>query len=162
MREPGRRRCEPGQRPLLSAVAGIGPKLAQRIVEHRNSHGRFASRQQLFEVPKLGAKVFEQAAGFLHIRDGDEPLDNSAVHPESYVVVEKMAARLQTSVRELVGNAALAGRLVAKEFVDDRVGLPTVQDILTELAKPGRDPRSEFQVAAFAEGVNAWKTSRTE
>jgi uncharacterized protein len=140
--------------PLLSAVAGIGPKLAQRIVEHRDAHGRFASRQQLFEVPKLGPKVFEQAAGFLRIRDGDEPLDNSAVHPESYFVVEKMAARLQTSVRELVGNGALAGRLVAKEFVDDRVGLPTVQDILAELAKPGRDPRSEFQVATFAEGVN--------
>jgi uncharacterized protein len=140
--------------PLLSAVAGIGPKLAQRIVEHRDAHGRFESRQQLFEVPKLGPKVFEQAAGFLRIRDGDEPLDNSAVHPESYYVVEKMAARLQASAQELVGNAALAGRLVAREFVDDRVGLPTVQDILAELAKPGRDPRSEFQVATFAEGIN--------
>jgi uncharacterized protein len=141
--------------PLLSAVAGIGPKLAQRIVEHRDAHGQFASRQQLLEVSKLGPKVFEQAAGFMRIRDGDEPLDNSAVHPESYFVVRKMAARLQTSVRELVGNCELAGRLVAKEFVDDRVGLPTVQDILAELAKPGRDPRSEFQVATFAEGVNA-------
>ena len=141
--------------PLLSAVAGIGPNLAQRIVEQRDAHGRFESRQQLFEVPKLGPKVFEQAAGFLRIRDGDEPLDNSAVHPESYYVVEKMASWIQVSVQELVGNAALAGRLVATEFVDDRIGLPTVQDILAELAKPGRDPRSEFQVATFAEGVNA-------
>jgi uncharacterized protein len=140
--------------PLLSAVAGIGPKLAQRIVEHRDAHGRFASRQHLLKVPKLGPKAFEQAAGFLRIRDGDEPLDNSAVHPESYYVVEKMATRLQVSAPQLVGNAALAGRLLAKEFVDDRVGLPTVQDILAELAKPGRDPRSEFRVAAFAEGVN--------
>ena len=141
--------------PLLSAVAGIGPKLAQRIVEHRDTHGRFESRQHLFEVPKLGPKAFEQAAGFLRIRDGDGPLDNSAVHPETYYVVEKMATRLQASVQELVGNAALAGRLVATEFVDQRFGLPTVQDILAELAKPGRDPRSEFQVAAFAEGINA-------
>lgn len=140
--------------PLLSAVAGIGPKLAQRIVEHRDANGRFANRRQLLEVPKLGAKVFEQAAGFLRIRDGDEPLDNSAVHPESYFVVEKMASQLQTSVRDLVGSAPLSGRLVAKDFVDDRVGLPTVQDILAELAKPGRDPRSEFKVATFAEGVN--------
>jgi uncharacterized protein len=140
--------------PLLSAVAGIGPKLGQRIVEHRDAHGRFKSRQQLFKVPKLGPKAFEQAAGFLRVRDGDEPLDNSAVHPESYYVVEKMAARLQVSARELVGNAALAGQLVAREFVDERIGLPTVQDILAELAKPGRDPRSEFQVATFAEGVN--------
>jgi uncharacterized protein len=140
--------------PLLSAVAGIGPKLAERIVEHRDTHGRFASRKHLLKVPKLGPKAFEQAAGFLRIRDGDEPLDNSAVHPESYYVVEKMANRLQVSAQDLVGNAALVGTLVAKEFVDDQVGLPTVQDILGELAKPGRDPRSEFRVAAFAEGIN--------
>jgi len=140
--------------PLLSAVAGIGPKLAERIVEHRDAHGRFASRKQLLNVPKLGRKAFEQAAGFLRIRDGDEPLDNSAVHPESYYVVEKMATRLQVSARELVGNAVLAGKLAAGEFVDERVGLPTVRDVLAELAKPGRDPRSEFRVAAFAEGVN--------
>lgn len=141
--------------PLLAAVAGIGPKLAQRIVDHRDAHGRFTSRKQLHEVPKLGPKAFEQAAGFLRIRDGAEPLDNSAVHPESYFVVEKMAARLQVSVRELVGNAGLASRLVPTEFVNDRIGLPTVQDILAELAKPGRDPRSEFRIAAFAEGVNS-------
>jgi uncharacterized protein len=140
--------------PLLSYVAGIGPKLAQRIVEYRDANGRFTRREQLTEVPKLGRKAFEQAAGFLRIRDGAEPLDNSAVHPESYYVVEKMAARLQVPPRQLVGNSALAGKLSAQEFVDERVGLPTVQDILAELARPGRDPRSEFKVATFAEGVH--------
>jgi len=140
--------------PLLSHVAGIGPKLAQRIVEHRDSHGRFEGRDQLLGVPKLGKKAYEQAAGFLRIRDGHQPLDNSAVHPESYYVVEKMAARLDASTKQLVGNATLAGKLNAEQFVDDRAGLPTVQDILAELAKPGRDPRSEFKVAKFAEGVN--------
>lgn len=140
--------------PLLSHVAGIGPKLAQRIVEHRDAHGRFEGRDRLLGVPKLGKKAYEQAAGFLRIRDGEQPLDNSAVHPESYYVVEKMAARLDASAKQLVGNATLAGKLNAEQFVDDRVGLPTVQDILAELAKPGRDPRSEFKVAKFAEGVN--------
>jgi len=140
--------------PLLSYVAGIGPKLAQRIVEHRDTHGRFKGRKQLLGVSKLGKKAYEQAAGFLRIRDGHQPLDNSAVHPESYYVVEKMADCLGTSAEQLVGNATLAGKLKPGQFVDDRVGLPTVQDILAELAKPGRDPRSEFKVAKFAEGVN--------
>jgi uncharacterized protein len=140
--------------PLLSYVAGIGPKLAERIVEHRDARGRFDSREQLGEVPKLGRKAYEQAAGFLRIRDGRQPLDNSAVHPESYYVVERMAARLGVSAKQLVGNAGLAAKLNAEDFVDDRVGLPTVQDILAELAKPGRDPRSEFKVAQFSEGVN--------
>lgn len=139
---------------LLAHVAGIGPKLAERIVEHRDARGRFESRQQLLDVPKLGRKVFEQAAGFLRIRDGIQPLDNSAVHPESYPVVEKMAAKVKVAVRQLVGNAALAGQLDARDFVDERCGLPTVKDILTELVKPGRDPRSEFKVAQFAEGVH--------
>ncbi|MCO6453778.1 MAG: RNA-binding transcriptional accessory protein [Pirellulaceae bacterium] len=139
---------------LLSYVAGIGDKLAVRIVEHRDANGRFRNRQQLCQVSKLGKKAFEQAAGFLRIRDGEQPLDNSAVHPESYHVVERMAARLGTSARQLVGNAALAARLDPREFVDQRVGLPTIQDILVELAKPGRDPRSEFRVANFAEGVH--------
>ncbi|MGF1579879.1 MAG: Tex family protein [Gemmataceae bacterium] len=140
--------------PLLSYVAGIGPKLAQRIVEYRDAAGRFTNRSQLTKVPKLGKKAFEQAAGFLRIRDGEQPLDNSAVHPESYYVVQKMASRLGVSTKELVGNESLAGKLRPDEFVDDKVGLPTVQDILSELAKPGRDPRSEFQVAEFAEGIN--------
>jgi uncharacterized protein len=140
--------------PLLSYVAGIGPKLAQRIVEYRDEHGRFERREQLGEVPKLGRKAYEQAAGFLRIRDGQQPLDNSAVHPESYYVVEKMAACVKVPTKQLVGNAALAEKLKASDFVDHRVGLPTVQDILAELAKPGRDPRSEFKVARFAEGVS--------
>ncbi len=139
--------------PLLSFVAGIGPKLAQNIVAHRDAHGPFSSRSALSGVPKLGKKAFEQAAGFLRIRDGAQPLDNSAVHPESYYVVEKMAAALQLPARQLVGNTTLAARLRPEDYVDERVGLLTLQDILGELAKPGRDPRSEFKVARFADGV---------
>jgi len=140
--------------PLLAHVAGIGPKLAEKIVEYRDAHGRFASRAALLQVPKLGRKAFEQAAGFLRIRDGEEPLDNSAVHPESYFVVKKMAAKLGVGTKDLVGSGTLASRLQAADFVDEQVGLPTVQDILAELAKPGRDPRSEFKVAQFAEGIH--------
>lgn len=143
--------------PLLAHVAGIGPKLAEKIVEYRDANGRFDTREALCKVPKLGKKAFEQAAGFLRIRDGKQPLDNSAVHPESYYVVNKMAAKLKVSTKELVGNASLATRLEATEFVDEKIGLPTVQDILGELAKPGRDPRSEFKVARFAEGINDLK-----
>jgi protein Tex len=139
--------------PLLSHVAGIGPKLAQRIVEYRDAHGRFERREQLLKVPKLGPKAYEQAAGFLRIRDGQQPLDNSAVHPESYYVVERMAACLNVPAKQLVGNASLAAALNAPDFVDDRVGLPTVHDILAELAKPGRDPRSEFHAVQFTDGV---------
>ena len=141
--------------PLLSYVAGIGPKLAENIVEYRDQHGRFERRADLLRVPKLGNKAFEQAAGFLRIRDGAEPLDNSAVHPESYRVVERMAAKLKSDKRSLVGNAALTQKLNAQEFVDDKCGLPTVKDILEELAKPGRDPRSEFRVVKFADNVHA-------
>ncbi|MCA9145924.1 MAG: RNA-binding transcriptional accessory protein [Planctomycetaceae bacterium] len=142
---------------LLTHVAGIGPKLAAGIVEYRDGHGRFETRGQLTKVPKLGKKAFEQAAGFLRIREGKQPLDNSAVHPESYYVVEKMAAKLNATTKQLVGNAASVEKLSAADYVDDQVGLPTVQDILAELAKPGRDPRSEFKVAKFTEGVNDLK-----
>ncbi len=141
--------------PLLSYVAGIGPKLAENIVEYRDQHGRFERRTDLLRVPKLGSKAFEQAAGFLRIRNGSEPLDNSAVHPESYRVVEKMAARLKSDTKTLVGNATLTQKLNAQEFVDAKCGLPTVKDILEELAKPGRDPRSEFRVVKFADNVHA-------
>ncbi len=141
--------------PLLAHVGGIGPKLAHGIVEYRNARGRFDRREQLLDVPKLGRKAYEQAAGFLRIREGDEPLDNSAVHPESYYVVEKMAACLGVATASLVGNGTLAGKLEPQEFVDDRVGLLTIQDILAELAKPGRDPRREFQAVQFAQGVDA-------
>lgn len=140
---------------LLSHVAGIGPKLAENIVQYRDEHGRFDIRSQLLKVPKLGSKAFEQAAGFLRIRDGKQPLDNSAVHPESYGVVERMALHLNTETKSLVGNAAISQKLTPKDFVDDRFGLPTVMDILQELAKPGRDPRSEFRVVHFSESVHS-------
>lgn len=143
--------------PLLSHVAGIGPKLAETIVAYRDKNGRFETRQDLLNVPKLGRKAFEQAAGFLRIREGMESLDNSAVHPESYYVVKKMAAKLRVSTKDLVGHSAHAAQLLAADFVDDKVGLPTVQDILAELAKPGRDPRSDFKIAQFAEGINELK-----
>jgi uncharacterized protein len=140
--------------PLLSYVAGIGPKLAENIVEFRNSNGEFTDRQQLTSVPKLGKKAFEQAAGFLRIRAGDQPLDNSAVHPESYSIVKKMAKKLKTDIKTIVGNSGLSGKLDAEEFVDEKFGLPTIQDIISELAKPGRDPRSEFKVVKFNDSVN--------
>ena len=139
---------------LLAHVSGIGPKLADGIVAHRNAHGRFERRQDLLKVPKLGRKAFEQAAGFLRICDGRQPLDNSAVHPESYHVVERMAVKLGATTKQMVGSGQLAARLNAKDFVDESCGLPTIEDILVELAKPGRDPRSEFKVAKFAEGIN--------
>lgn len=142
---------------LLAHVAGIGPKLAERIVQHRDEHGAFATRKKLLDVAKLGKKAFEQAAGFLRIRDGIQPLDNSAVHPERYRLVEKMGAKLGVSAGQLVGNATLAAQLNASDFVENDCGLPTVEDILSELAKPGRDPRSEFRVAKFTEGVNDMK-----
>ena len=140
---------------LLSHVAGIGPKLAENIVQYRDENGRFETRSQLLKVPKLGSKAFEQAAGFLRIRNGKQPLDNSAVHPESYGVVERMALHLKADTKSLVGNAALSQKLSPKDFVDDRFGLPTVMDIMQELAKPGRDPRSEFRVVHFSENVRS-------
>ena len=140
---------------LLSHVAGIGPKLAENIVHYRNENGRFETRAELLKVSKLGNKAFEQAAGFLRIRDGKQPLDNSAVHPESYGIVERMAKQLKTDTKSLVGNATLVHKLSPKDFVDDIFGLPTITDILQELAKPGRDPRSEFRVVQFSESVHS-------
>ncbi len=141
--------------PLLSYVAGVGPKLAENIVEYRNLHGRFTNRKQLNEVAKLGKKAFEQAAGFLRIRGGEEPLDNSAVHPESYAVVSRMARSLNTEPKTLVGNPTLSQRLRPAEFVDDKFGIPTLSDIIAELGKPGRDPRSEFRAVKFNDQVNS-------
>jgi uncharacterized protein len=141
--------------PLLSHVAGIGSKLAKNIVEYRNGHGRFTNRQQLTKVPKLGQKAFEQAAGFLRIRGGEVPLDNSAVHPESYAVVNRMAKKLGADVKSLVGNVTLSSKLKPADFVDDRFGIPTIVDIIAELGKPGRDPRSEFRVVKYDERVNS-------
>ena len=140
---------------LLSHVAGIGPKLAENIVHYRDENGRFETRSQLLKVPKLGSKAFEQAAGFLRIRDGKQPLDNSAVHPESYGIVERMAKQLKSDTKSLVGNATLVHKLSPNDFVDDNFGLPTITDILLELAKPGRDPRSEFRVVQFSESVHS-------
>lgn len=141
--------------PLLSYVAGIGPKLAESIVEYRNANGRFVNRKQLTKVPKLGKKAFEQAAGFLRIRGGDEPLDNSAVHPESYQIVQRMGKKLGVDSKALVGNATLSQKLRPEEFVEGSFGVPTITDIIAELGKPGRDPRSEFRVVKFDDAINS-------
>jgi len=147
--------------PLLSYVSGIGPKLAENIVEYRNQHGRFDSRQQLTEVSMLGKKAFEQAAGFLRIADGVEPLDNSAVHPESYPLVAKMAKKIGVDPKMLVGNLTLSQKIQAIDFVSEKWGLPTIQDIIMELAKPGRDPRSEFRAVKFHDSVNKIEDLKT-
>jgi uncharacterized protein len=139
---------------LLSYVSGIGPKLAEAIVQQRDKRGAFSSREELLSVPRLGSKVFQQSAGFLRVRGGTQPLDNSAVHPESYYLVEKMADAVNVPPQSLVGNSALVKRLDPKRFVDEHAGLPTIEDIVRELEKPGRDPRQEFRVPHFAEGVH--------
>ena len=139
---------------LLSYVAGIGPVLAKGIVEYRNAHGPFKTREQLMEVPRFGEKAFEQSAGFIRIREGENPLDASAVHPESYPIVEKMAKDLGCPVKEMVGNRELRQRIDLKHYVTDTAGLPTLEDILNELEKPGRDPRERFEEFSFAEGVH--------
>ncbi|AMO36243.1 Tex family protein [Thauera humireducens] len=143
--------------PLLARISGLNTTLAGNIVEYRNSKGPFRSRDALKDVPRLGPKTFEQAAGFLRIPSGDNPLDASSVHPEAYPVVERILARVQKSVRELMGNGSFLKSLKPAEFTDERFGLPTVQDILSELEKPGRDPRPEFRTAAFREGVETLK-----
>jgi len=138
---------------LLSYVAGIGPSLASAIAAYRDEHGAFANRKQLLKVPRLGAKAFEQAAGFLRVRGGKQPLDNSAVHPERYTLVQKMAGGA-AKVPALIGDASRLAEIDPQKFVDAAVGLPTIRDILGELEKPGRDPRAQFRVAKFADGVN--------
>ena len=139
---------------LLSYVSGLGPRLAKAIVEYRNSHGPFASRESLKKVPRLGPNAFEQAAGFLRIRGGTHPLDASAVHPESYGVVEAIAKDLGHPLDQVVGDASISGQIDSQRYVSDKVGLPTLNDIIEELARPGRDPRLEFKPFYFAEGVN--------
>ena len=143
--------------PLLTRVSGLNKTLATNIVEYRDAHGRFKSRADLKAVPRLGEKTYELAAGFLRIVDGDNPLDKSAVHPEAYPVVERIVARTGKPVAELVGNSSLLKTLNAADFTDDKFGLPTVQDIIRELDKPGRDPRPEFKTATFKEGVEDLK-----
>jgi len=139
---------------LLSYVSGLGPQLARNVVAFRAESGPFRSRTQLKGVKRLGPKAFEQAAGFLRIRDGEQPLDRSAVHPESYPVVEAMARDLGSSVRDLMEREDLRARIQLKDYVTENVGLPTLKDILEELAKPGRDPRERLEPVTFTEGVN--------
>ena len=139
---------------LLSYVSGLGPRLAKAIVEYRNSYGPFDSRESLKKVPRLGPKAFQQAAGFLRIREGIHPLDASAVHPESYWVVEAIAKDLGHPLDQVMGDASISGHIVPQRYVSDKVWLPTLNDIIKELARPGRDPRQEFEPFYFAEGVN--------
>ena len=145
---------------LLTYVSGIGAVLAQNIVKYRAEHGMFVSRQALMDVPKMGAKSFEQSAGFLRIQGADNPLDNSAVHPESYGVVERMAKDLDCRVMDLLADESLRKKLVLKHYITETVGLPTLQDILTELGKPGLDPRQIIKVFEFDPSVKTIKDLR--
>ena len=140
--------------PLLARISGLNQTLARNIVAYRNENGAFKNRKSLLKVPRLGEKTFEQAAGFLRILGGTEPLDASAVHPEAYSVVEKMLAKQQISANDLIGNREKVKQIKASDFIDECFGLPTILDILAELEKPARDPRGEFKMATFTEGVN--------
>lgn len=140
---------------LLANVSGVGPLLAKNIVEYRDKNGVFTSREKLKKVPRFGDKAFEQAAGFLRIRDAKNPLDNSAVHPESYEIVEKMAKSLNTDIKELIENKEIRSKIKPEQFVSGNFGLPTITDILKELEKPGRDPRTKFDFFEFDKNVNS-------
>lgn len=139
---------------ILTYVSGLGPALAQNIVNYRSENGAFSNRKALLKVPKMGAKTFEQAAGFLRVTNSDNPLDNSAVHPESYGIVEKMAKDLKCSVADLMNNATLRQKIDLQRYVTDKVGIPTLQDILRELEKPSRDPREQKEEWHFDESVH--------
>ena len=141
--------------PLLARISGLNETLARNIVAFRDEHGAFKNRKQLMKVPRVGDRTFQQAAGFLRVTNGDNPLDASAVHPEAYPVVERIVARTGVGIRDLIGASAVLRTLKAEEFADAQFGVPTVKDILVELDKPGRDPRPEFRTAAFKEGVQA-------
>ena len=140
---------------LLARVSGLSASVAANIVNHRNSNGAFATRDALKKVPRLGDKAFEQAAGFLRIPNGVNPLDGSSVHPEAYPLVERILADIQKDVKTVMGETKLLKSLHAEKYVDDKFGLPTVTDILKELEKPGRDPRPEFTTATFQDGVES-------
>ena len=140
---------------LLTYVSGLGPVLAKNIVMRRDSNGPFRSRKKLLKVPRLGPKAFEQAAGFLRIRDGKNPLDASAVHPESYPVVEQFARDMECSVTDLMENDELRKKLRPENYITEKVGLATLKDIMAELAKPGRDPRDRFEAFSFAEQITS-------
>ncbi|MEM6753911.1 MAG: helix-hairpin-helix domain-containing protein, partial [Cyanobacteria bacterium P01_C01_bin.38] len=139
---------------LLTSVSGISSTVANNIVQYRNENGAFKNRRQLLKVPKLGPKAFEQAAGFLRIRGGENPLDNTAVHPESYAVVKNIATDLKVELKQVTQIAENLKKADLKKYVTDKVGEPTLRDIIGELEKPGRDPRAEFKYATFKEGVN--------
>ncbi|MDL2296788.1 RNA-binding transcriptional accessory protein [Bacteroidales bacterium OttesenSCG-928-B11] len=140
---------------LLSYVSGVGPVLAKNIVEYRNQNGPFADRKSLMKVARFGNKAFEQAAGFLRIHAAENPLDSSAVHPESYHIVDEMAKRNHCSVKELIANEAVRKNIDLKEYTTEKVGLPTLKDIIEELAKPGRDPRAHFDVFEFDKSIHS-------
>ena len=139
---------------ILTYISGLGPALAQNIVNYRSENGAFVNRKALLKVPKMGAKTFEQAAGFLRITNSDNPLDNSAVHPESYSIVEKMAKDLKCSVSDLMSNATLREKIDLPRYISDKVGMPTLQDIMRELEKPSRDPREQLEEWHFDENVH--------
>ena len=141
--------------PLLARISGLNESLAKNIVAFRDEHGAFRNRRQLLKVPRVGARTFEQAAGFLRVVNGDNPLDASAVHPEAYPLVQRIVSRTGVGIRELIGKTAVLRALKPEEFADAQFGVPTVKDILAELDKPGRDPRPEFRTAAFTEGVQS-------
>jgi uncharacterized protein len=138
---------------LLTYVSGLGPQLAKSIVSYRNQNGPFKSREDLKKVPRLGQKAFEQCAGFLRIRGAENPLDSSAVHPESYAIVEKIAALSKLSLAELIGNKDALKQLNPKSFITENAGIETIQDILAELEKPGRDPRASFETMQFDRNI---------
>jgi uncharacterized protein len=146
---------------LLTYVSGLGPALAQSIVDYRNEKGAFPDRKSIRKVPRLGDKAFEQAAGFLRIRDAKNILDSSAVHPERYDTVQQMAQDLGCTIEDLVRDASLRKKIDLKKYVTAEVGLPTLTDIMEELAKPGRDPREQFEAFQFMEGVNTMEDLKT-
>jgi uncharacterized protein len=140
--------------PLLTHVSGLNATLAGNIVAFRDEHGPFKTRKQLKKVPRMGAKSFEQSAGFLRIVGGTDPLDGSAVHPESYPLVERIAKATGQPVTSLIGNKAVLSQINPADFADETFGIPTIRDVIAELEKPGRDPRPDFQTASFREGVD--------
>jgi len=146
---------------LLTYVSGLGPQLAKNIVDYRNEHGPFKDRAAIKNVARLGDKAYEQAAGFLRIRNAANPLDPSAVHPESYGLVEHMARDLKCEVADLIDNESLRKQIDLKKYVTEQVGLPTLTDIVSELAKPGRDPREQFEAFNFADDVHSMEDLKT-